>query len=56
MRLTINGLLVDPVLGAARLEKRRGDASATLTATLWTAAADTYFQKPSLAEIGRAHV
>lgn len=49
MRLTINGLLVDPVLGAARLEKRRGDASATLTATLWTAAADTYFQKPSLA-------
>ena len=49
MRLTVNGLLVNPVLGTARLEKSRGDASAVLTATLWTAPADTYFQKPSLA-------
>ena len=45
----VNGLLVNPVLGAARLEKSREDASAILTATLWTAPADTYFQKPSLA-------
>lgn len=49
MRLTVNGLLVNPVLGPARLEKSREDASAILTATLWTAPADTYFQKPSLA-------
>lgn len=49
MRLTVNGLLVNPVLGAVRLEKSREDASAILTATLWMAPADTYFQKPSLA-------
>ncbi len=49
MRLTVNGLLVNPVLGTARLEKSREDASAILTAILWTAPADTYFQKPSLA-------
>ena len=49
MRLTVNGLLVNPVLGTVRLEKSREDASAILTATLWTAPADTYFQKPSLA-------
>lgn len=49
MRLTVNGLLVNPVLGSVRLEKRREDASAILTAALWTAPADTYFQKLSLA-------
>ena len=49
MRLTLNDLLVNPVLGTVRLEKSREDASAILTATLWTAPADTYFQKPSLA-------
>ena len=49
MRLTVNGLLVNPVLGTVRLEKSREDASAILTATLWTAPADTYFQKFSLA-------
>ena len=48
MRLTVNGLLVNPVLGTVRLEKSREDASAILTATLWTAPADTYFQKLSL--------
>ena len=48
MRLTVNGLLVNPVLGAARLEKSREDASAVLTAVLWAAPADTYFQKLSL--------
>lgn len=48
MRLTVNGLLVSPVLGSARLEKSREDASAVLTAVLWTAPADTYFQKLSL--------
>ena len=48
MRLTVNGLLVNPVLGSARLEKSREDASAVLTAVLWTAPADTYFQKLSL--------
>lgn len=49
MRLTVNGLLVNPVLGSVRLEKSRDDAAAALTAVLWTAAADTYFQKLSLA-------
>lgn len=49
MRLTVNGLLVNPVLGTVRLEKSREDPSAILTAALWTAPADTYFQKPSLA-------
>lgn len=48
MTLTINGLCVNPVLGSARLEKSRGEAAATLTATLWTAAADTYFLHLSL--------
>ena len=48
MRLTVNGLLVNPVLGTARLEKSREEAAAALTATIWTAPADTYFQKPSL--------
>ena len=49
MRLTVNGLLVNPVLGTVRLEKSREEAAAALTATLWIAPADTYFQKPSLA-------
>jgi len=43
MKLTINGLCVNPALGSVQLEKSRGDAAAALTATLWTAAADTYF-------------
>lgn len=49
MILTINGINVSPVLGALRLEKRRSDAAEALTATLWTAAADTYFLHLSLA-------
>ena len=49
MRLTVNGLLVNPVLGTVRLEKSREEAAAALTVTIWTAPADTYFQKPSLA-------
>ena len=49
MKLTVNGLAVSPVLGAVRLEKSREDAAASLTAVLWTAPADTYFQKLSLA-------
>lgn len=43
MKLTINGLAVDPAVGSVRLEKRRCDAAATLTAVLWQAPADTYF-------------
>lgn len=46
--MTINGLCVDPVLGSARLEKSRGEAASTLTAILWTAAADNYFLQLSL--------
>lgn len=49
MKLTINGLCVNPVLGSLQLEKRLEDAAAALTATLWTAAADTYFLHISLA-------
>lgn len=49
MKLTVNGLAVSPVLGAVRLEKSREDAASSLTAVLWTAPADTYFQKLSLA-------
>lgn len=49
MKVTINGVSVNPVLGSARLEKSRDDAAASLTATIWTAAADTYFQQLSLA-------
>ena len=48
MRLTINGILVNPVLGSVQLAKELGDAAATLTATVWTAAADTYFLHLSL--------
>lgn len=43
MKLMVNGLCVNPVLGSAQLEKSRSDAAAALTAALWTAAADTYF-------------
>lgn len=49
MNLTINGLSVDPVLESVRLEKHRNEAAATLIATLWTAAADTFFLHLSLA-------
>lgn len=48
MRLTVNGLLVNPVLGSVELAKELGDAAAALTATVWTAAADTYFLHLSL--------
>ena len=49
MKLTVNEVIVTPVLGSVTLEKHRGEAAYTLTATLWTAAADTYFQQLSLA-------
>ena len=48
MRLTINGNLVNPVLGSVELARELGDAAAALTATVWTAAADTYFLHLSL--------
>ena len=49
MKLYINGQMVLPVLGRLELRKTRSEACATLTATLYTAASDTYFQKLSLA-------
>lgn len=49
MRLYINHQMVLPVLGRLELCKTRSEACATLTATLYTAASDTYFQKLSLA-------
>ena len=49
MILSINGVDVSPVLGTLRLEKSRDDSAAALTAALWTAAADTYFLRLSLA-------
>ncbi len=49
MKLYIGQQMVNPVLGAVRLEKSRDTASAILTATVWTAAADTYFQKLTVA-------
>lgn len=48
MRLYINDQMVLPVLGRMELRKTRSEAAATLTATLYTAASDTYFQKMSL--------
>lgn len=49
MKLYINQQMVLPVLGRMELRKTRSEACATLTATLYTAAADTFFQKLSLA-------
>lgn len=49
MKLYINQQMVLPVLGRLALRKTRSEACATLTATLYTAAADTYFQKLTLA-------
>ena len=49
MRLYINDQMVLPVLGRMELRKTRSEAAATLTATLYTATGDTYFQKLSLA-------
>lgn len=49
MRLYINDSMVQPVLGRMELRKTCSEAAATLTATLYTAASDTYFQKLSLA-------
>lgn len=49
MRLYINDQMVLPVLGRLELRKTRSEACATLRATLYTAASDTYFQKLTLA-------
>lgn len=48
MKLYINDQMVLPILGRMALRKTRSEACATLTATLYTAAGDTYFQKLSL--------
>lgn len=49
MKLYINEQMVLPALGSVVLRKRRSDAAATLTATLYTAPADTYFLELSVA-------
>lgn len=49
MKLYINGQLVNPALGSVTLQKSRSEAAATLTAVLYTAPADTYFLKLSVA-------
>ena len=49
MRLYANGTLLNAAAGRVTLEKSRGEAAATLTAVLLTAAADRFFQKESLA-------
>lgn len=49
MNLYINDQLVAPALGSVTLQKSRNEASATLTAVLYTAPADTYFLDLSLA-------
>ena len=41
--------MVLPALESVRLGKTRNEAAATLTATVLTAPADTYFLKPSVA-------
>jgi len=48
VRLYVNDQMVLPVLGRMELRKTRSEACATLTAALYTAAGDTYFQKLSL--------
>lgn len=49
MNLYINGQPVAPALGSVTLQKSRSEAAATLTAVLYTAPADTYFLRLSLA-------
>jgi len=49
MTLYINHRPVAPALGSVRLHKRRSEAAATLTATIYTAPADTYFLDLSIA-------
>lgn len=49
MKLLLHGQAVETVLGRLTLEKSRTDAAATLTATLYTAMADRYFPKLTLA-------
>ncbi len=49
MKLYANGILLNAAAQSVTLEKSRGDAAATLTAVLLTAAADRYFPKESLA-------
>lgn len=48
MKLYANGILLNAAAQSVTLEKSRGDAAATLTAVLLTAAADRYFPKESL--------
>jgi uncharacterized metal-binding protein len=49
VKLTIGGRDATQVLSAMTLEKSRSEAAATLTATLWQAAADAYLPKLSAA-------
>ena len=49
MKLYIGQQMVLPALGSVRLGKTRSEAAATLTATVLTAPADTYFLKLSVA-------
>ena len=49
MKLYIGEQMVLPALGRAVLRKRRSEAAATLSAVLYTAPADTYFQHLSVA-------
>lgn len=49
MKLYVNEIRVLPVLGRLELRKTRKEACSTLTAVLYTAVGDTYFQKLSVA-------
>jgi len=49
VKLYANGILLNAAARSVTLEKSRGDAAATLTAVLLTAAADRYFPKENLA-------
>lgn len=49
MKLYIGETMALPALGGVSLGKSRGEAAATLTASVLLAPADTYFLKPSLA-------
>lgn len=48
MRLYGNGILLNAIARSVTLEKSRGDASATLTVTLLTAAGDYFLKKETL--------
>lgn len=49
MKLTIRGVAVGHIASAITLQKARTEAAATLTVSIWHAAADTCFEKLSVA-------